>query len=721
VTDGPGRRGDLLFDRSRRVQRPPRARIPARRAMRAAREHTGARRLRAPARASLAILPERAGSRLVWRVLVPSAAPLASFEVLVDAGTARVARVRDLLRRATGLAMVFDTNPVVAQGSRSQPAVLTDGNTDDADSQALTDLRRQVELPRLDDAPNACLIGAFAHATLPGDTEVCAPSLDFRGFTRSDDEFEAVMAYFHADRVQAHIRSLGFANVMNRQLKVNANESFPDVVDNAFYDQVTKEISLGVGNNGEGVDTGEDGEVTAHEYGHAIQDDQVPGFGQSLEGGAMGEGFGDYLAAAIANEFEPSASFDPCLAEWFALGLGDPDSVPCLRRVDRDLTPAQVAGPPCGGEVHCAGEAWSGVLWDIRGTIGADTADRLVIQSHFSLTSGAGFAEGARALLAADRALYGGIHLQFLRDLLVGRGFVSVERLDDTPPEATPLPIPAIVAGQLGSAGDDDDVYGLDLTVGRGIVVRMASAAEEFDLRLLRPDTASVDQGGASVAESTAAGSNESIAYVAAQSGLHYLDVTRIIGAGGYSLQVLPDHDGDTHPDSEDNCVTVGNFGQADRDRDGQGDGCDRFPDDPANDADGDGLAAHDDNCPRRANRGQADWDGDGRGDACDRSARATLEKVAVRGFRVRLRGSLRPRSLPARSWRVHVRRRVCRRGRCGFRRVGEFARARRIGRGRVQITLRLGRPGLYRFRAVLRDRRYRSARSRSLHLRLPA
>jgi hypothetical protein len=36
-----------------------------------------------------------------------------------------------------------------------------------------------------------------------------------------------------------------------------------------------------------GVDDAEDADVILHEYGHAIQDNQVPGFGSSLEAGAM--------------------------------------------------------------------------------------------------------------------------------------------------------------------------------------------------------------------------------------------------------------------------------------------------------------------------------------------------------------------------------------------------------------------------------------------------
>ena len=38
-----------------------------------------------------------------------------------------------------------------------------------------------------------------------------------------------------------------------------------------------------------------------HEYGHSVQDDQVPGFGSSPDAGAIGEAFGDYLAVTVTS------------------------------------------------------------------------------------------------------------------------------------------------------------------------------------------------------------------------------------------------------------------------------------------------------------------------------------------------------------------------------------------------------------------------------------
>ncbi|MBN1529909.1 MAG: hypothetical protein JW895_12670, partial [Thermoleophilaceae bacterium] len=280
VTDARGRAGDLFVDTSRRLRAPAAATVARAAAVGAARRAAGARRLREPARASEAILPARIGARRVWRVLLASAEPFASLEVLVDARSGRVLRTRDLLQRATGAASIYDPNPVVANGGT---AGLADAG--DADSALLTSLRVPKALPRLDDS--TCLRGSFVEATLePGDPDastpagdVCSPTLAFGDVTRSDNRFEALMAYFHVDRAQSYVQSLGFPNILNGRIRAKVDAPIPGDPseagqDNSFFDLLTGELTFGTGY----ADDAEDAETIVHEYGHALQDAQIPGF-----------------------------------------------------------------------------------------------------------------------------------------------------------------------------------------------------------------------------------------------------------------------------------------------------------------------------------------------------------------------------------------------------------------------------------------------------------
>lgn len=93
------------------------------------------------------------------------------------------------------------------------------------------------------------------------------------------------------------------------------------------------------------------------------------------------------------------------------------------------------------------------------------------------------------------------------------------------------------------------------------------------------------------------------------------------------------DTDQDGVQDYADNCPSVANRDQADRDADGVGDACTAppmaTPPPPPppgrtvlpSDLDGDGVPDAADNCVQAANADQADMDGDGPGDACDPDA----------------------------------------------------------------------------------------------------
>jgi len=356
--------------------------------------------LRAPASASLVIYADKQPARLCWRVLIPADQPLGDWEVLVDAVSGQALVARNLLRFVSGSGMVFDPSPV----STSGVCTLTDNN--DADYAALNDQRISRTLQGLDGS--GYLEGPYV-STTPTKQRAYETSFVYN-YTRSDDHFEQVMAYYHLDVCQRYIQSLGFTNVNNRAQPVDVNGTPQD---NSWYSPSTGIITYGSG----GVDDAEDADVILHEYGHAIQDNQVPGFGATDEGGAMGEGFGDYLAAT--RYAEVNWTWRVYIAEWDAISY-NPGCPAYLRRVDSTKHyPEDMVG-----EVHLDGEIWSACLWQMRGALGAATADEIIIESHFYLTPTSQFRDGADAIILADQNLNGGANEAVITQIFTDRGIL---------------------------------------------------------------------------------------------------------------------------------------------------------------------------------------------------------------------------------------------------------------------------------------------------------
>ena len=354
--------------------------------------------------ANLVINAENETPVLAWRVTVATLGP--TWELFVDAQSgAPIGEPRDINRYVNGTGQVFNVNAVVATRNNT----LRDMN--DSASAVPNSAYTIVTLGDLQG--NGVLDGAYASSSRTK-KRVFSGSNSFI-FDRTSDGFSEVMGYYYIDIAERYIQSLGFASINNRQQVFSVNRYKGD---NSFYSPSTTEITYGLG----GVDDAEDAEVILHEYGHSIQDNQVPGFGSSSEAGAMGEGFGDYWGASIGAQ--TSGGFqDLCIADWDATSYSTVNP-PCLRRLDSPKHyPEDVAG-----EVHDDGEMWSAALWQIRGSIGASKADKVILQAHFLLSPSASFNQGANALVTAAINLgYKTPEINSIRTILQNRGFtVSV-------------------------------------------------------------------------------------------------------------------------------------------------------------------------------------------------------------------------------------------------------------------------------------------------------
>ena len=295
---------------------------------------------------------------------------------------------------STGTGRVFVPNPVQSLGNES----LTDQK--DSDSAVPANAYYAVTLTNLDGS--GFLRGDWANIVSETGKPAYSPTNTFN-YTRSQDEFEQVMAYFWITEAQKYIQSLGFGtqyppvNKESQDVRINQWGQ-----DNSFEtDHPKDELRFGKG----GVDDAEDAEVILHEYGHAIHSSQNFSFA-SEEAGAISEGFGDYWAVTVSDVVAKSLGVPekeplPCVADWDSTSYTS-DVPHCLRRVDTNLHyPGDL-----NGEVHHDGQIWSRALWDIRQALGNVKADTIILQGSFDFP-GTTMPALANRTVAAAQQLYG--------------------------------------------------------------------------------------------------------------------------------------------------------------------------------------------------------------------------------------------------------------------------------------------------------------------------
>ena len=174
----------------------------------------------------------------------------------------------------TGTGSVFVSNPVEDLNDQS----LRDQKDSDAAVPAAA--YHTVVLTDLDGS--GFLRGRWAEIVSETGSPAYSPTNTFL-YTRRQDEFEQVMAYYWVTESQKYIQRLGFGsrlrpvNMEPQRLRINQWGQ-----DNSFATTHKDEIRLGKG----GVDDAEDGEVITHEYGHAIHFSQNFSFASSRPGGS---------------------------------------------------------------------------------------------------------------------------------------------------------------------------------------------------------------------------------------------------------------------------------------------------------------------------------------------------------------------------------------------------------------------------------------------------
>jgi len=351
------------------------------------------------------------GERLAYRMTV------GAVRYVVDADSGDILEAVSLRQSATGTGQVFDPNPINTLNNgalRDQSDTNYAGLAGAYASRTLRGIRatgtgadRRYHL----DGPYVKMVdlkAANVGSCMTGETEVRKPppvraDTNFN-YNRSQPGFEHTTVYFHIDRNQRYIQSLGFTNLFNGPIRVDAH-AFPQ--DNSFYCATPSGAGYLAFGDG-GVDDAEDADVVMHEYGHALQDAASAGrYLGSGQAGAMGEGFGDYWAFTA----RPAGPWATCFADWDSEGT-------CLRRINTNKRfPANYVN-----QIHRDGEIWSRGLYDMHRKLGRTTANRIILQSHFLIATNPTFTKGLTALLDADDALFEGANRQEICSIFIDRG-----------------------------------------------------------------------------------------------------------------------------------------------------------------------------------------------------------------------------------------------------------------------------------------------------------
>lgn len=394
-----------------------------------------------------AFLPADDGLHRAYVVLLPTReTPPHDWRVVVDAATGEVLDRSDLIKFVDGSGLVFDPNPVVTANdaalrdpdATAAACAFTGSPRATIDAQRVTRTLRDLTLDA--GTANHRLEGPFVRMQNFGAPVTVLPqeaNQDAFTYSSGDERFEAVNVYYHVDTFQRYLQdgSQGpsITTARNSQIPCDPHEGSGP----AFYSSIDK--GLHFSNSGPcQPDRAEDAHVMLHEYGHAIQDDQVPGWGgvnpttMRNEAGAMGEGYGDAIACIFfAGHNFLREVFEP----WI---FGDQGG---LRRVDG----TKVYPNDWSNRVHADGEIWSAALWNIYRTVGGDSmvpaklnaardaVIKSVTLSHHLLTTTASMPDAAEAVMRTNASLdnFLGRHLTAMLDSFHARGILACDPAAD--------------------------------------------------------------------------------------------------------------------------------------------------------------------------------------------------------------------------------------------------------------------------------------------------
>jgi predicted small secreted protein len=385
------------------------------------------------------------GTKLVYRVLTDSFSKTGSWETIIDAQTGAVLSTKDIayyygknhkkakkttpivamapLAFVSGTAVIYDPDPLSKAGvlygaPYNSPASGAYPNDTDAANTSLNAARTSVTLPEID-----LTAGVYKlKSTYAEIKELGSPAKglftqatpDFN-FTRLQDGFEAVNAFYHIDKSLRYINQTLAIPCIPYQA-ANAGVLFFDPhaesgADNSHYSN--GQLHFGEG----GVDDAEDADVVLHELGHGIHDWITGGSLSQVNG--LSEGSGDYWAVSYSRSLNQWAPSDPQY-NWVFSWDGHNEWW------DGRVTDYGATYP--GGlvnQIHTDGQIWATALLTIWDELGRTKTDKAFLNGLDLTISSTNQQNAARAVrTAAINMNYPCADIQVITQKFTAAGYV---------------------------------------------------------------------------------------------------------------------------------------------------------------------------------------------------------------------------------------------------------------------------------------------------------